>query len=188
MRIWESLSSAFFSAARSSFLTAGRLVGLEEVGQQALLDGGVPAQVLLVQDEQEAVELHHELIQHFKPRKTRGTQIYSKIKPLFFNLTAHSLAQRNICCYQIDLRAGRSQFLTKRTGKPRENKKSLNCLDRPINPYKKHKVNEIAWASTPFFFFCSHLRSCKFYVSFLNVRNSKFSVAASSNFYQQVSV
>lgn len=50
-------------------LTTRRLVGLEEIRQQALLDGGVPAQGLLVKDEQEAVELHQELIQHWKTKK-----------------------------------------------------------------------------------------------------------------------
>lgn len=37
---------------------------MEEVGEQAFLDRGIPAQGLLVQDEQEAVELHQELVQH----------------------------------------------------------------------------------------------------------------------------
>lgn len=44
---------------------------MEEIGDQALLDGGVPTQSLLVQDEQEAVELHQELVQHWKHRQTR---------------------------------------------------------------------------------------------------------------------
>lgn len=43
--------------------TVGGSVGLEEIGEQALLDGGVPTQVFLVQNEQEAVELHQELVQ-----------------------------------------------------------------------------------------------------------------------------
>lgn len=55
-------------------------VGLEEIGQQALLDGGVPAQRLLVQDEQEAMELHQELVQHWKHRHTRESQRYITIK------------------------------------------------------------------------------------------------------------
>lgn len=59
--------------------TIGGSVGLEEVGEQALLDGGVPTQGLLVQDEQEAVELHEELVQHWKHRQTRGSQRYGKI-------------------------------------------------------------------------------------------------------------
>ena len=60
--------------------TIGGSVGLEEIGEQALLNGGVPAQGLLVQDEQEAVELHQELVQHCKHRQTRGFQMNNKIK------------------------------------------------------------------------------------------------------------
>lgn len=51
--------------------TIGGSVGLEEIGEQALLDGGVTTQGLLVQDEQEAVELHQELVQHWKHNKHR---------------------------------------------------------------------------------------------------------------------
>lgn len=60
--------------------TVGGSVGLEEVGEQALLDGGIPTQGLLVQDEQEAVELHEELVQHWRHRQTRGSQRDGKIK------------------------------------------------------------------------------------------------------------
>ena len=52
-------------------LTVGGRVGVEDVGEQALLDGGVPAQCLLVQDEQEAVELLEELVQHWKHKTDR---------------------------------------------------------------------------------------------------------------------
>lgn len=60
--------------------TIGGSVGLQEIGEQALLDGGVPTQGLLVQDDQEAVELHQELVQHWKHRQTRRPQRYSKTK------------------------------------------------------------------------------------------------------------
>lgn len=45
---------------------------MEEISQQALLDGGVPTQCFLVQDEQEAVELHQELVQHWKHTDRQG--------------------------------------------------------------------------------------------------------------------
>lgn len=67
--------------------TIGGSVGLEEIGEQALLDGGVPTQGLFVQDEQEAVELHQELVQHWKHRQKRGSQRNSKIKiPLYLSI------------------------------------------------------------------------------------------------------
>lgn len=44
--------------------TVGHSVGLEQVREQSLVDGGVPAQGLFVEDEQEVVELHEELVQH----------------------------------------------------------------------------------------------------------------------------
>lgn len=68
-----------------SAITSRSPVGLEEIRQQTLLDGGIPTQRLLVQDDQEAVELHQELVQHWKHRQTRGAQIYRGIKiPLNF--------------------------------------------------------------------------------------------------------
>lgn len=51
--------------------TVGGSVGLEQIREQALLDGGIPTQGLLVQDEQEAVELHQELVQHWKRRQRK---------------------------------------------------------------------------------------------------------------------
>lgn len=53
------------------FRTVGGSVGLEKIREQALLDGGIPTQGLLVQDEQEAVELHQELVQHWKHRQRK---------------------------------------------------------------------------------------------------------------------
>lgn len=53
--------------------TVGGSVGLEEIREQAFLDSGVPAQGLLVQDEQEAVELHQELVQHWRHRQKGDT-------------------------------------------------------------------------------------------------------------------
>lgn len=44
--------------------TIGGSVGQQEIRQQAFLDGGMRTQGLLVQDEQEAMELHQELVQH----------------------------------------------------------------------------------------------------------------------------
>ncbi len=60
--------------------TIGGSVGLEEIGQQAFLDCGLPTQRLLVQDEQEAVELHQELVQHCKHRQTKRSQRCRKQK------------------------------------------------------------------------------------------------------------
>lgn len=54
--------------------TIGGSVRVEQVRQQALLDGGVPAQGLVVQDEQEAVELHQKLVQHWKKAQTKEGQ------------------------------------------------------------------------------------------------------------------
>lgn len=45
---------------------------MEQVRQQAFLDGGIPTQGLVVQDEQEAVELHQELVQHCKKAQTNA--------------------------------------------------------------------------------------------------------------------
>lgn len=47
---------------------------MEQVRQQAFLDGGIPTQGLIVQDEQEAVELHQELVQHCKKAQNKGCQ------------------------------------------------------------------------------------------------------------------
>lgn len=44
--------------------TIGSSVRVEQVRQQAFLDGGAPTQGLVLQDEQKAVELHQELVQH----------------------------------------------------------------------------------------------------------------------------
>lgn len=55
--------------------TVGGSVRLEEIREQALLDGGIPTQGLLVQDEQEAVELHQELVQHWKHRQRKRVSV-----------------------------------------------------------------------------------------------------------------
>ena len=48
--------------------TVGAPVGQQQVGEQALLDCGLPTQVLLVQGQKEAVELHQDLVQHWRGR------------------------------------------------------------------------------------------------------------------------
>lgn len=66
------LNSSFFysSHLRFCFLhTIGGSIGQQEIRQQAFLDGGMPTQGLLVQDEQEAMELHQELVQHCRHRR-----------------------------------------------------------------------------------------------------------------------
>lgn len=47
---------------------------MEQVRQQAFLDGGIPTQGLAVQGEQEAVELHQKLVQHWKTAQTKEGQ------------------------------------------------------------------------------------------------------------------
>lgn len=73
----DSTSRSFWSDSvglcSSLVHTVGGSVGLEEIREQAFLDGGVPAQGLLVQDEQEAVELHQELVQHWRHRQKGDT-------------------------------------------------------------------------------------------------------------------
>lgn len=54
--------------------TIGGSVRVEQVRQQAFLDGGIPTQGLVVQDKQEAVELHQELVQHCKKPQTKWCQ------------------------------------------------------------------------------------------------------------------
>lgn len=56
------------------FFTIGGSVRVEQVRQQALLDGGIPTQGLIVQDEQETVELHQELVQHCKKAQSKWCQ------------------------------------------------------------------------------------------------------------------
>lgn len=51
-------------------------VRLEQVSQLAFLDGGIPTQGLVVQDEQEAVELHQELVQHCKRAQIKRCQLW----------------------------------------------------------------------------------------------------------------
>lgn len=58
------------------FFTIGGSVRVEQVSQQAFLDGGIPTQGLLVQDEQEAVELHQELVQHCKTAQSKCCQLW----------------------------------------------------------------------------------------------------------------
>jgi len=55
--------------------TIGGTVGPEEIREQALLDGGGPTQGLLIQDEQEAVELHQELVQHCKQTDEKVSEV-----------------------------------------------------------------------------------------------------------------
>lgn len=58
----------------SASFTIGGSVRVEQVRQQAFLDGGVPTQGLVVQDEQKAVELHQELVQHWKKAQSKEGQ------------------------------------------------------------------------------------------------------------------
>lgn len=64
------LPDAFF------LFTIGGSVRVEQVSQQAFLDGGIPTQGLVVQDEQEAVELHQELVQHCKTAQSKWCQLW----------------------------------------------------------------------------------------------------------------
>lgn len=68
------LPDAFFLFC--SFFTIGGSVRVEQVSQQAFLDGGIPTQGLVVQDEQEAVELHQELVQHCKTAQSKCCQLW----------------------------------------------------------------------------------------------------------------
>lgn len=53
---------------------------MEQVRQQAFLDGGVSTQGLVIQDDHEAVELHQELVQHWN-KSTE--QLVSAVEELF---------------------------------------------------------------------------------------------------------
>lgn len=67
----------FWGGARGR--TIGGSIGQQEIRQQAFLDGGITTQGLLVQDEQEAMELHQELVQHCR-EKERRTSFNHKLK------------------------------------------------------------------------------------------------------------
>lgn len=71
-RLFDILDKTLFAC-----FTIGGSVRVEQVRQQAFLDGGIPAQGLVVQDEQEAVELHQDLVQHWKKAQTKEGQQWS---------------------------------------------------------------------------------------------------------------
>lgn len=71
-RLLDILDKTLFAS-----FTIGGSVRVEQVREQAFLDGGIPAQGLVVQDEQEAVELHQELVQHWKKAQTKEGQQWS---------------------------------------------------------------------------------------------------------------
>lgn len=52
--------------------TVGGFVGLEEIRQQAFLGGCTSSQCFPVQNEQETVKLHQDLVQHWKHRQTES--------------------------------------------------------------------------------------------------------------------
>lgn len=75
--VWKAHSVIFFH------LTTWGSVGLQKIRQQSLLDCGIPAQSLPVQDEQEAVKLHQELVQHWKAQTdSRNSDLQQKQKLL----------------------------------------------------------------------------------------------------------
>lgn len=74
------LLTSYFLFFKKILHTIGGPVGLQEIRQPAFLDGGIPTQGLLVQGEQEAVELHQELVQHCRYRQRRENSLNDEAK------------------------------------------------------------------------------------------------------------